>query len=1603
MRINLLGVSVLCVALIGGTGPAGAQDERFIRSDVNQDGAVDISDPVLTLFHLFRPGFEIPCEKAADVDDSGSVDVSDPVHGLAYLYQDGPRPPDPFDGCGVDPTVDALTCSEPPCGDIDDSTLIINEIMASNLDSLLDEDRDSSDWIEIHMLDSSLEATVDLGGWFLTGDPELVNLWQFPDGVTMSRGDFLVVFASNKDRRVAGEELHTNFRLDSSGEYLALVAPDGETVVDEFSPAYPEQLTDVSYGRTQSTTTLVSPGDTVRYKVPVAGDEGIADAWTQRTFNDAGWGTGDTGLGFSGVSTEGFEVTMFRANISVTSLTVAESVISDPARRTRVVTRDAEFIDFFNSGGRGNFTNDNAFPGLTFADVDDFVILATGTVLIPEPGSWSFGVNSDDGFGFRMTKGGRSYTMSFPEPRGPADTIQTFDIAEAGPHEIRLVFYERGGGAHCELFAAQGFHPGFSNDFELVGDSAAGGLGTVGFTADIGTDLEDVMRGVNASVWLRKSFDVENVDELPALVLRMKYEDGFVAYINGVEVARRNAPASPVWDSTSTSDRPVEDAALAEEINITGSLGELRNGDNVLAIHGLNNSASNSDFLLLPELVTAVGGASYQYMDTPTPGTFNVAGSVDFVRDVTFSAERGFHDNGFDLILESPTGGARIRYTLDGSTPTSSRGTIYSGSISVDETTVIRAAAFRAGHLDSNTTTSTYLFLDDVVGQSPTGARPGSRWPNPGSYNGQDIDYGMDPAVVDSAAWRSRMEDALTQIPSISLVTDLSNLFSSSRGIYVNARNSGRGWERRTSVELLHPDGAPGFGIEAGVRIRGAFSRSGGNPKHSFRLFFRNEYGAGKLRYAMFGGEGTDEFDAIDLRTSQNYSWAFSGDAKNTFIRDVFSRDVERDMRQPYTRSRYYHLYLNGQYWGLYQTEERANDDFAESYFGGRDEDYDVIKNDSSGGRALHATAGTISAYRRLYDRAAAGFTSDAAYLRVLGLRSDGTVDPGGEKLVDEENLMDYMICTYYVGDPDAPISAWGHISNNVFAIFNHANPDGFTWYRHDAEHSLGANGGLNEARLLTDSADRRIGERWQHFNPAWLNLRLTANDEYRMRFADRVHRYFHNGGVLSPNENIRRWVERVDQIDLAVIGASARWGDAQRGSPRTKTDWDRESSYMVGTYFPQRTQIVLDQMRSVNMFPDQALVSLSQHGGEIEPGFELRMIQSNGTPGTIYYTLDGEDPRLWGGDINPDAEIFTDESTGTTLIADGAVWRYLDDGSNQGTAWRGVGFDDSSWDEGPAQLGYGDGDEATEVGYGPDADNKYATTYFRRRFNVDDASEIVELTLGIVRDDGAAVYVNGTEVVRTNLAADAAYDDYASGGGVPVGGADEDRFNTFGVDTDALVDGGNVIAVEVHQGSGTSSDVSFDLQLTALVAGVESSSVVLEGTTTVRARVRGGSTWGAMTEARFHVGIEGLVINEVLASNRTILEDPAEPGEYPDWVEIYNGAAGTIDLGGMYLTDDPSELTKWRFADGMLIDPGQFIILMADDDGTQGPFHTSYQLSVSGETVTLVDSDGSTVIDEVRFDGQTEDISYGRFPDGGAWGFNESATPLAPNSPHAP
>ena len=334
------------------------------------------------------------------------------------------------------------------------------------------------------------------------------------------------------------------------------------------------------------------------------------------------------------------------------------------------------------------------------------------------------------------------------------------------------------------------------------------------------------------------------------------------------------------------------------------------------------------------------------------------------MEDTTFSHKRGLYVAPFNLIVTTPTPGATIYYTLDGSKPSPTNGTSVPPpgasappvlTLPISQTRVVRVMAAKTNYDPTNVDTNTYLFPDDVITQPNT--PPASGWPDqpdaaapaPGKYfrNGQEYDYGMDPDIVNSAnpaiGGAGKVKAALTALPSICVTVPVDSLTSAATGIFSNAGQDGFAWEREASVEMLNdPNTADqGFQENCGLRNRGGFSRTGSNPKHAFRILFRDTYGGGKLDYPIFAGDdtATTNFDKFDIQTSQNYSWAFGGDASNNFLRELWCRDTQLAMKQPSTRGRFVHLYLNGNYWGLYQIQERAEADFAARYFGGTDDE----------------------------------------------------------------------------------------------------------------------------------------------------------------------------------------------------------------------------------------------------------------------------------------------------------------------------------------------------------------------------------------------------------------------------------------------------------------------------------------------------------------------------------------------------------------------------------------------------------------------------------------------------------------------------------------
>jgi len=754
-----------------------------------------------------------------------------------------------------------------------------------------------------------------------------------------------------------------------------------------------------------------------------------------------------------------------------------------------------------------------------------------------------------------------------------------------------------------------------------------------------GTLLTDML-GKYTTFYIRKEIFVETLDNIDELRIDVDYDDGFVLWINGVQILQSNVPSNYAYTQGAINSH---ESGEFERYTLRKEQLPLAEGANLIAVQGFNLSKSSSDF----------------YLDLKMEG-------VKWLPETTgVNCDRpsGFYTTPFVAKISSLFGGETVKYTLDGSDPRSSATAIEAFSpvsVTIDPATtlggraktgvvILRASKFEEGFDPSKPVTRSYIFIDRV---KEVTAHPGGNWPASG-VNGQVIDLPMDAKIINDSRYASLIDDALLDLPSLSLVVDPGDLFNPNYGIYVNASYHGRSWERFANVELINPDGSPGFNINAGLRIRGGWSRHDEFAKHAFRLFFRSEYGERKLRFPLFGDEGVNEFDKVDLRCSQNYSWSKGGEEAPycTMNRDVFSRDCQRDMLQPYTRSRYYHLYLNGLYWGIYQTQERAEESFAESYFGGDEEDYDVIKvniGDDFNNFGIEATNGNTDAWQRIWEMCLQGFAVNANYYKLIGSNSFGEADTSLTVWVDIDNLIDYMLIIFYTGNFDAPVSKFSsnYNPNNFYAIYNrNQKREGFKFLQHDSEHTLltdpvGPGVGINENRVNIGRVSPTMNvTSFQRFHPQWLHFKLSQNVEYRIRFADRVYRHFFNSGVFHPDSCVRRFRKTSDQLELAIIAESARWGDQGSWPARTKDDdWLPAVNQVVYEYIPFRSAIVLKQLQDEQLYGSLQPPVFTNSGSVIEQyrltiagDYTLLMENPNQT-GSIIYTTDGKDPRAVGG-----------------------------------------------------------------------------------------------------------------------------------------------------------------------------------------------------------------------------------------------------------------------------------------------------------------------------------------------------------------------------------
>ena len=573
--------------------------------------------------------------------------------------------------------------------------LIISEFLASNSNSIVDEDGQNEDWIEIA---NNSGGAVNLLGWYLTDNVNQPRKWAFPSK-TLNNGAYLVVFASNKDRRNPAANLHTNFKLSASPGYVALtrdVAGGGLQVVQAFDP-YPQQATDVAYGASITTTVtpLVAGGAAARTLIPSVGNGGSALGATWRgaaadePFNDAAWIAGTSAVGFpnAGVATANLKLRL-NANALAGIVTDTSGAVHNGTNNVAAwiaETTDANgrtrhgTMQFGATDGNGTATGDQVVvPTLSHVDFANPI----GTVMfwMKTAGNVADGGNVEGAILFdrRASTGLLIYLAddgTLKIRAGNAGTVvnaaaSTVAVKDDRWHHVALVF-DGTGGAGCTfyidgvaagtqvnsaswtVFASQQIEIGRSHDTfwrrfngQLDDYRLYNAMLTPAQIAQIfadedepvsaGTNVLAAMQNVNPSAFVRVAFNVADPAAFPVLNLTMRWNDGYVAWLNGTQIASFAAPAAPLFDSAATQAHSAG-APFVTAVANPGAV--LRAGTNVLAIQALNNSPGNAIFSALPALdgsntTLSTGG----YLLTATPGAANGAAKMNlgpFVSGVT--------------------------------------------------------------------------------------------------------------------------------------------------------------------------------------------------------------------------------------------------------------------------------------------------------------------------------------------------------------------------------------------------------------------------------------------------------------------------------------------------------------------------------------------------------------------------------------------------------------------------------------------------------------------------------------------------------------------------------------------------------------------------------------------------------------------------------------------------------------------------------------------------------------------------------------------------------------------------------------------------------
>ena len=811
-------------------------------------------------------------------------------------------------------------------------------------------------------------------------------------------------------------------------------------------------------------------------------------------------------------------------------------------------------------------------------------------------------------------------------------------------------------------------------------------------------------------------------------------------------------------------------------------------------------------------------------------------------------------------------------------------------------------------------------------------------------------------------------------LPVISVVTNPDNLYDDTIGVYTKGTNGrvGNGqssacnwnmdWERPVNVEYMEPVSTDGsidyltrINQEADFEISGGWTRAYGGGtvdgkywpmKSSFRIKTDKRYeGKNSLDYPVFPNKPYNKYKVWQVRNGGNDTHARIIDPSlgQMVIQSGFNVDAQ-DCQSA-------HVFFNGEYLGMLNIRESNNRHYGYSNFGIDTDDMDQF--DLSDAK-YNQKVGDKEAWNQLValSQQLASDKSEQTYNQIC-------------HLLDMNEYVNYMALECYLGNSD-----WVTNVNNVKGYRSRSNEGKFRFVLFDCDSAFGNNNMTNS--LLNGSYSEDVDDLFRN---------LMQYAPFREQFVTAFS--IVNGSVLHP--------------DSCTSIVHAFYNNI---NPALQFEGNSSNVNLANIITNVYNGTIINNMASTLKLSSPYNITLSSNISQAHLSLNGQEIPRARLSGNVYppATITAKAPvgYTFQGWVREDGQ--TSAMIVGTPVDFSSEWTYYDQGSLDGKNWTAPFYNTSSWKTGQAPLGYANQDKYmyqnsnTILDYGPDSSNKRPTYYLRYRFYLDEVpDENTFFALNYRVDDGFRLYVNGEDIDGYQCAAGIKYADYASTfqGETPYEA-------TVNISADKFHRGWNVMAVEVHNCSASSTDIFWDAQLVQysyselnpdMIVSTDETFNLSEsldaGTYNLKAVFKPITDYRTLLEK----GANPIRINEISAANDIYINDLYKK---KDWVELYNATASPVDLAGMYLSDNPLKPQKYQIqaTEGIntVVPPYGHLIIWCDGSQPVNQLHAPFKLdNADGASILLQAQDG-TWQDRLDYMAQDRWQTYGRYPDGGVF-----------------